>query len=107
MKLSEVINTLHRRTWNVLKYDNINMIYARFDESYSSVRVYIILNDCPGPDTVTRMAVRYSRLFDDLLDEYTFEVLGYENYFKPDLNTYVVWNESAGFIGDPSMWQSY
>ena len=107
MKLSEVIDTLHRRTLNVLKYDNIRVIYAKFDELYSSVKLCIILNDCPGPDAVTKIAVRYSRLFDDLLDKYTFEVLGNENYFKPDTNTYVVWDENTGFIGDPSMWQSY
>lgn len=98
LSLSEATDTVRRRCRYFIASDNINKIYIRLSDDSEKARVIVILNDNLNPDTLTRIAVRYTHLFDDLLDTYTFEVLGCENHFKKDDHTYVVWRMNAGFI---------
>jgi hypothetical protein len=99
LKLTDVIDTLHRRCRYLIQYDNIDKIFVRFEDNNETVRVFIILNDNPDPDTLTSISLRYTHLFDDLSHFYTFEVLGSINYFKPNKDTYTIWNKNCGFMG--------
>ena len=96
--LGEVIDTIRRRARFLIKEDPIEKIYARFNNSESEVKIFIILNkDLPAYELVS-LATRYIHLFDDMSSMYTFEMLNKTNHFKSTSTTYLIWRKGSGFL---------
>ena len=101
LTLSEVTDVFRRRTRFFLQEDNVLKVVAKLYEDNSKVKFYIILGDeFIGDNDLERITLRYLRLFDELLNTYSFVISTKVNHLKFDASSYIILTKEVGFIGD-------
>lgn len=92
MHIDDITDLIQRRTYATLPNDHFKQIYAQFGRRPSHVN--FILDRDLDPDTLTKLRVRYMRMFEDLKEEVTISVV---DRIRPTQFDMLIWTKEGGF----------
>ena len=93
--LTEAVDLLQSRARDFLYADNVHTVYALI--GVSSTIYYVQLDRIVTPMELSRLSMKYQRLYSDLLDRYDFKVINSDYTLRRTDNLYKVYERGNGY----------
>ena len=95
LDIKEVVDIVRRRCRFTLEQYDVATIYA--EKKQDKVKLYIHLNTDLDKEELTKLAVKYNHIFDDVSDTFTISVKNNSDFISQKF-MWVVWKKGAGYL---------